>query len=87
MRAILLIFTIAGLWAFTGIIVGLGLASCFGGSWLIECGSLNMAIGMILLQLIRRSEAGRKVFYEGIREEDQHIWDSSFYGHCLFLWR
>lgn len=60
--------------------VGLGLSSYFGGNWLIECGSLNMAIGMVLLQLITRSEAGRKVFYEGIREEDQlHL-------GLIFLW-
>jgi hypothetical protein len=71
MRAILLIFIVAGLWALTGLVVGLGLAALFGGNWLIECASLNLAIGMLFLQLITRHELGRRLFYEGIREEDQ----------------
>jgi hypothetical protein len=71
MHGVRLILLVAGVWAVTGVIVGLGLSSYFGGDWMIECGSLNLAIGMVLLQLVTRSEAGRKLFYEGIREEDQ----------------
>ena len=71
MRAVRLIFIVAGVWAITGVIVGLGLSSYFSGDWMIECGSLNLGIGMVLLQLVTRSEAGRKLFYEGVREEDE----------------
>ena len=71
MRAVRLILLVAGVWAISGVLVGLGLSSYFGVDWMIECGSLNLAIGMVLLQLVTRSEAGRKLFYEGIREEDQ----------------
>ncbi|MEZ4864356.1 MAG: hypothetical protein R3C14_23790 [Caldilineaceae bacterium] len=70
MKGISLIFILAGVWAFTGIIVGLGLNSLTGGEWIISCGSLNVAIGMILLQLVTRNEAARRLFYEGEKEED-----------------
>lgn len=71
MHDILLIFGIALLWLVTGALVGLGLESLTGSSGLLlPCGTLNIAIGMILLQLATRSEAGRRLFYEGRKEED-----------------
>lgn len=80
MRAVSLIFIMAALWGVTGIIVGVGLSAYVGVNWLMECGSLNMAIGMILLQLVTRSETGRRIFYEGIHEEDElHL-------GIIFLW-
>ena len=71
MKGIGLIFTLAGIWAVTGALVGLGLNSLTGGDWLLPCGALNVAIGMILLQMVTRSETARRLFYEGEREEDQ----------------
>jgi hypothetical protein len=71
MRSILLILMVAGIWAGTGVIVGIGLSAYFGVHWIVECGSLNLAIGMIFLQLVTRSEVGRKLFYDRVREEDQ----------------
>ena len=43
----------------------------FGGAnWIMPCGSLNVALGMILLQLVTRSERARRLLYEGKAEED-----------------
>jgi hypothetical protein len=71
MHDILLILVIALLWLITGVLVGLGLESLTGNSGLLlPCGTLNIAIGMMLLQLATRSEAGRRLFYEGRKEED-----------------
>lgn len=82
MRSILLILTVAGIWAGTGVIVGVGLSAYFGVNWIVECGSLNLALGMIFLQLVTRSEVGRKLFYEGVREEDQlHLGIAFFVGN------
>ena len=71
MRAVRPIFIVAGVWAISGVLAGIGLSSYFGGDWMVECGSLNLGIGMVLLQLVTRSEAGRKLFYDGVREEDE----------------
>lgn len=71
MSAILWILFLAILWAVTGALVGLGLQSMFGGdNWIMPCGSLNVALGMILLQLVTRSERARRLLYEGKAEED-----------------
>lgn len=71
MQAILLILSLAIIWGVTGALIGLGLQSMFGGNnWIMPCGSLNLAIGMILLQLVTRSERARKLLYEGKAEED-----------------
>jgi len=71
MSAILWILFLAILWGVTGALVGLGLQSMFGGdNWIMPCGSLNVALGMILLQLVTRSERARKLLYEGKAEED-----------------
>lgn len=71
MQAVLLILSLAIIWGVTGALTGLGLQSMFGGdNWIMPCGSLNMAIGMILLQLVTRSEKARKLLYEGKAEAD-----------------
>ncbi|MFN8492696.1 MAG: hypothetical protein U0350_34155 [Caldilineaceae bacterium] len=71
MKGIGLILTLAAIWAVTGALVGLGLNSLAGGEWIIPCGSLNVAVGMTLLQLVTRNEAARRLFYDGEREEEQ----------------
>lgn len=81
MRAIALIFVVAILWAVAGILVGLGLSAYVQVNWIFECGSLNLAIGMIWLQIITRTEVGRRIFYEGVKEED----DDAGLG-IAFLW-
>lgn len=49
-------------------------------SWIVSCGALNLAIGMILLQLFTQNEAARKLFYEGEKEEDHLLLG------IVFLW-
>ena len=71
MRGIWPIFALAFLWAITGSLAGLGIASVYGVDWIVECGSLNVAIGMIMLQIVTRNESARRLLYEGKRERDQ----------------
>jgi hypothetical protein len=33
---------VAGIWAGTGVIVGIGLSAYFGVHWIVECGALNV---------------------------------------------
>lgn len=81
MRALLWIFSVAILWAITGAVAGWGLQAMFGGdNWVIPCGSLNVAMGMILLQLVTQNEAARRLFYEGEKEEDR------LYLGIVLLW-
>lgn len=71
MKTIVWILSLALLWAVTGILVGLGIASISGqGNWILPCGLLNIVIGMTLLQITTRNEAARKLFYEGKKEDD-----------------
>lgn len=81
MKAILWILSLAALWAITGAAAGWGLQAMFGSnSWIVPCGALNVAIGMILLQLFTQNEAARKLFYEGEKEEDHLLLG------IVFLW-
>lgn len=60
------ILSVAILWAVTGTIAGWGLQTFIGvDGLLLSCGSLNVAIGMALLQITTLSEEGRNLFYEG----------------------
>lgn len=75
MNAIAKILSVAALWAITGILAGWGLQALFGTeNWLLlSCGSLNVAIGMVLLQITTVSEDGRNLFYEGRKAHEDYL--------------
>lgn len=74
MKAIAKILGIAVLWAVTGTIAGWGLQTFIGADGLLlSCGSLNVAIGMALLQITTLSEEGRNLFYEGIKPDEDYL--------------
>ena len=50
-------------WFIAGAAIGLGLQSLYGVNWIISCGALNMAIGLVLLLLVTRNERAYRAFY------------------------
>jgi len=66
----LIIITIIVLWALSGAAVAWGLHALYGVQWVPPCATLNIVLGLILLQLVTRRERGRRQVYEGVREED-----------------
>lgn len=87
MKGLFWIFLVAILWAITGAIAGWGLQALFGGdNWVLPCGSLNMAVGMILLLLTTQNEGARRLFYEGEKEEDRlHLGIVLLWGFPIIL--
>ena len=82
MRAIAWILALAVLWALTGAFAGWGLQTFLGREgWILSCGSLNVAIGMALLQLATQSEEARRLFYEGEKADEDY-----FNLGIVFLW-
>ena len=75
MRGIGKILGIVILWAVTGTIAGWSLQTLFGTeSWLLfSCGSLNVAIGMALLQITTLTKEGRDFFYEGRKPHEDYL--------------
>ena len=68
------ILSVAILWAVTGTIAGWGLQTFIGvDGLLLSCGSLNVAIGMALLQITTLSEEGRNLFYEGKKPYEDYL--------------
>ena len=74
MRGIGRILAVALLWAGTGTIAGWGLQMFLGvDGLLLSCGSLNVAVGMALLQITTLSEEGRIFFYEGRKPYEDYM--------------
>lgn len=74
MKAVAKILSVAVLWALTGIVAGWGLQTFIGvEGWLLSCGSLNVAIGMALLQITTLNEDGRNLFYEGRKPYEDYL--------------
>ena len=82
MKAIVWILGLAALWGVTGAVAGWGLQTFFGAEgWILSCGSLNVAFGMALLQLITQNEQARAMFYEGEKPDEDY-----FNPGLAFLW-
>lgn len=74
MKAVAWILSLAVLWAVTGAIAAWGLQAFLGiDGWIISCGSLNVAIGMALLQLSTQDEHARRFFYENIKPHEDYF--------------
>lgn len=70
MKNILMILALAILWAVGGSFAGLGISAFFDVAWVVQCGTVNMMTGLLLLLLITRSEDARRLFYEGPKEDE-----------------
>ena len=71
MKSLWPIIGLAAMWIVAGAVVGLGINSLYGGSWVIPCGVLNMIVGLFLLLVVTRNDSARKIFYEGPSHEDE----------------
>lgn len=77
MNQIGIIMFIVVIWAFSGFVVSVGIRTLFGIEWIPQCITLNIVIGLILLQVATRHERGSRQIYEGKREEDQFSFSAS----------
>jgi hypothetical protein len=62
-----LIFLLAFLWFGPAYYAGEALLP----AWGLQCGLVSLIVGLMGLAIVNRTEAGRKLFYEGENEGDQ----------------
>jgi len=53
----------AVLWFVAGVAMGFGIQSVFGVDLALQCGTLNMAAGLVLLLVVLRNEPAYRAFY------------------------
>jgi hypothetical protein len=70
MKDMLLILTLAALWAVGGFVMGVSIEALFGGQVVVTCTALNLITGMLMLLLVTRHERARRLFYEGPKENE-----------------
>ena len=63
-----IVLGLAVLWILGGIVIGFALQALFDVQWVIQCTSLNLIIGMVMLLLVTRNKEMRQLFYEGPKE-------------------
>ncbi|MEZ4733421.1 MAG: hypothetical protein R3E79_40515 [Caldilineaceae bacterium] len=70
MKHLLLIIMLALFWGISGSLIGVAINAFLDTSIIIQCASLNVIIGMILLLLVTRNETARRLFYDGPRGDE-----------------
>lgn len=65
MKETRLVIVLVVLWIVSGAMVGFSLQKLFDVQWVVQCASLNLILGMVLLLLVTRNEWARRMFYEG----------------------
>lgn len=65
MKNVLLILALATLWWLGGWVAGAGLSAFFGVTWALQCASLNVVAGLLMLLWITRDKEAQRIFYEG----------------------